>query len=105
MPRDHDVGCPLARLCTEQFELEREKGRLVLSCVDVRVHAFDERPDDRGTTRMVHRELRREIAAILEQTRADVALELSFAEQLRHRSGRLSSPQLELKEPVARGRI
>ena len=50
---------------------------------------------------MVVRQLRLHVAAKLEQPRADVALELARAEQLGDRSGRLSSPELELEEPVA----
>ena len=103
--RDDDVGCPPARFCAEQLELERKKSRVTLSCVDVGVHALHEGPHDRRAVWVVHRQLRGEVAAILEQPRADVALELAFAEQLRDGSGRLPSPELELKEPVARGRI
>src|SRR5438552_12888331 len=54
---------------------------------------------------MVARELARDITTILEQPCADVALELTATEKLRDGTGGLSSPDLELKETIARRRV
>ena len=72
---------------------------------DVRVDTVDECPDDRRTVRVIMTELALHVAAVSEQPRPDVALELSRPEQFRHCPCRLSSPDLELKEPIPSRRV
>ena len=54
---------------------------------------------------MVAVELVIELTAKLMEARAAIALDFAPAQDLRHRSGRLPPPDLELEQPVLRGRI
>jgi len=105
MPRDDDLRRPVTRLCTEQTKLDRQQGRSALGFSDVRVHAVDERGDNRRPARVIVRELAIQVAAILEQPCSDVPLDLAPAKELRDSPRSLASPDLELKQSVARGGV
>ena len=105
VPRDDDIGRPRRRPDPEHGEFDRQPGRIRQGPGDVRVHAADIRSDDRFAARVIPVQLRLEIAAEHVQPRADVALQLLAAEDLRDRAGRLAAPQLELEQPIARGGV
>ena len=103
MTRDHDLGCPSPRRDPEKLELDREEARVLLGPSDVRVDAVDVGVDDLDAVVVVVAELLPEVAPELEEARPDVALQLTGPEDFGNRAGRLSPPELELKESIAGG--
>ena len=105
VPRDDDLGRPPPGLDPQDSELERQPRRLSLGQLDVRVDPLDERPDDLGPARMIVIQLASHVAPELQQPRADVAGERPGPLDLGQRPRGPPSPELQLKEPVAGGRI
>ena len=95
----------MLRRDAEQLELERQKVWVLDRLIDVGVDPRDVRGNDFVAPLVIMAHLGRHIAAKLMQSRPDVSLQLSTAENLGHRAGRPAAPDFELKEPVSNRRV
>ena len=102
MPGDHDVSCPSPGRDAKHAELGGDERWVPGGLVHERIHALDERTDDGRAMWMIVRQLGGQVAAELEQPCAAIPLQLPAPDHLRHGTGGLASPHLELECPIAR---
>ena len=100
----HDVlGRPALGPVAERLELDRQRRGPALDLVDVGVDARGEGGGDLLGVVAVGGVLAREVAAVEEQPRGAVLLDVVAAERGRQPPEPAAAPQVDLPEPVARG--
>ena len=102
MPRDDHRWRPAAGRDAQPSKLGWYQRTVSRHTRHVRVDAIHEGGDNRGASRMIVLQLGRHRAAIAQQSRCPVACNPAWPQDLGHRARGLATPELELKQPVAR---
>ena len=105
MSGDDHIGRPGLWPDTQQFEFDRQEVRVSLRFRNVGVHTVHVGRDDDRTPVVVVIHLLGQVAAVSEEAEPDVTLDLVRPKELGNRARGLSTPHLELKEPVTSRRV
>ena len=100
----HDIlGRPALGPVAERLELDRQRCGALLDLLDVGVDAVRERGGDLLRVVAVGGVLAGEVAAVEEQPRRAVLLDVGAAERRRQPAEPAAAPEVDLPQPVARG--
>ena len=105
MPGNDDIRRPRMRANPQHLELDRKQIRVALRLGDIRVNPVREGPDDLRTAQVVMVQLGFQIAAVPEQPRPPVSLQLTGTEDLGHGARGLPAPHFELEEAGSRAAL